>query len=512
MLPCSPRLLAAALLLPTLLTAGCSRYPALLAEWENARPPAYLADNRPADLPPPSPPPPPLPDQGAGHVPEPMPQPGPEPSLFSPDPALLQELAPAATDADFAAARLATHFTLPDFEALVLLRNPTLRAAEEEFQGVVERYSQTQALNNLLSRYAALTGGLETGIGAMAPGASNAGLYPFPGLISLRGDIVRQEVAAGREALAITRRTVLAAARRAFWELLYARQVHAIAIRNYDVVDSLKNTGAAGYAAGTGSFVDLVRVDMEHGLMKEAIPIRLEEQRVREAEIRALLDLPSPATIGAPVADEQAVRALPAPEALAATALAARQELRALRARIAATELLIAMTEAEVHPGYSLNLSAFPAKDAARVLPGGARPDSFPTGIAAADGAGTPRNAFYGANEGYLRETRRTLAALRHRLAAEETNTWSLVQGAWYQLDKAQRQERLYRDKVVPLARTDLDATTDSYKAGGVTFAQMLDAYSRWFAATLAWHRAQADLGVARAGLEESVGAQVGGR
>lgn len=504
------RFVTAALIMSMLLTTGCSRYPALLAEWEKAEPPAYLRQNSPADLASRPPLPTPLPPPKTRPGPEPPAEPGPDLSFFSPDPALLKELAPAAIDADFAAARLAKGLTLADFEALVLLRNPDLRAAEEEFQAVVERYSQTESLNNLLSRYAALIRGLETGVGAMAPGTDNAGLYPFPGLISLRGDIVGQEVAAAHELRAITRREVLAAARRAFWELFYTRQAHAIAIRNYDVVDSLKNTSAAGYAAGTGSFVDLVRVDMEHGLMKEAIPIQLEEVRLRETAMRALLDLPLPSTIG-DLAQSVPGRELPTPAELEKTALTARQELRLLRAQITKTEVLIAMAEAETHPGYSLNFSTFPAKDAARILPGEERPDSFPTTVPAADGLGTPRNAFYGLNEGYLRETRRTLAGLRYRLAAEEANTRSLVQGAWYQLAKAHREERLYRDKVVPLARTDLDTTTSAYEAGRITFAGMLDVYSRWFAATLAWQRAQADLGVAWAGLEESVGARIGG-
>lgn len=493
-----------------LITAGCSRYAALLTEWQQARPPIpTLADSQ-------SPPPAAQAEQSGRPLlttPTAMPIPVPSPVAadFVPPSPLPDELAATAGGADAAAASLADGLSLAEFEAMVLLRSPELRAAEEEFQAVRERYRQTEALTNLLSRYAALTANLETGVGPKPAGAGIAALYPFPGFVALRGDIVDQEVEEARQTLAIARRTVLAAARRAFWELFYVRQAHAIAQRNYDVVDSLKDTAAANYAAGSAPFADLVRVDIEHGLMKEAIPIRQEEVRARETALLALLDLPRTTAIGALDSRLPEITVPPVAE-LEKTALASRQELRVLQARITAAELLVSLAESEIHPGYTLNFSAVPGKDAGRVTASGERPESFPTALAAANGIGTPRNAFSGLNEGYLRETRRTLIALRHRLTAEEANTKSLIQAAWYQLAKAHREERLYRDKVIPLARADLDTTTAGYETGNATFAGLLDVYSRWFSATLASHRAKADLGAAWAGVEESIGAPLAGK
>ncbi|MFZ5759716.1 MAG: TolC family protein [Thermodesulfobacteriota bacterium] len=501
--------LVALLLAGPFIATGCSGYAALLTEWQQAEPPIPSLAGSPV---------PPTAEQikQASRPPlmtltaMPAHPPAPVPTDFAPQSPLLDELAATAGDTDAAATSLADGLSLAEFEAMVLLRNPELQAAEEEFQAVRERYRQTEALTNLLSRYAALTANLETGVGTLPARAGNADLYPFPGFLALRGDIVDQEVEEARQTLTIARRTVLAAARRSFWELFYVRQAHAIAQRNYDVVDSLKDTAAANYAAGSAPFADLVRVDIEHGLMKEAIPIRHEEVRARETALLALLDLPRTTAIGALDSRLPEITVPPVAE-LETTALAHRQELRALQARIATTELLVSLAESEIHPGYTLNFSAFPGKDAARVTVNGERPESFSTGFAAAAGIGTPRNAFYGLNEGYIRETRRTLIALRHRLTAEEANTKSLIQAAWYQLARAQREERLYRDKVIPLARTGLDTTTTAYEAGSITFAGLLDVYSRWFSATLAWHRAKADLGVAWAGLEESIGASLAG-
>ncbi|OQX12199.1 MAG: hypothetical protein BWK76_18040 [Desulfobulbaceae bacterium A2] len=381
---------------------------------------------------------------------------------------------------------LAAGFSLAEIERLVLLRSPALRAAEEEYRAVGERYAQSTALNDLLGRYAAFTRG------SILP-AATGGDFPFPGLTALRSDIVRQETAVAAEQLAISRRTVLTAARRAFWELFYAHQAHTIALRDYEVVDSLKNTTAAAYAAGKKTIEELLRVDMDHGLMKEAIPIRLEARQVREAELLALLDLPSATRLGVPRAGEPLTE-LPALAALEQQALTNRQELRALRAGIVKTELLIALAEAESNPGYTLGTAAGPAPASDNLAPA----------------ALSPRGAFHGLEQGYLRELRRTLAAQRHRLTAEEASTRALVQGAWTQLSKALREERLARDKVIPLARTALDTTTAAYAAGNAGYPQMLDASSRWFAATLNRQRSRADIGLARASLAEASGNDTG--
>lgn len=498
------RLLMLLALLPFAASA-CTGYATHLSTWEKAERSTTPTATQPraipqtTSVPPAAARPPALPPPMAAETIAP---------LSLPDPAISKTLAPASNDTEFTAKQLGDGFTLPQLEALVLLRSPELRAAEADYQGVLERYSQSAAVNDLLGRYAAFTRALETGVGDMAPGSNNAGLYPFPGSVALRGEIVQQEVAAAREARELVRRNLLANTRRAYWELLYTRQAHANAIHEFDVVDSLKNTSAIGYAAGNGPFADLVQVDIEHGLMKAAIPIQLEALQVKGTAIRALLDLPSTVVLGTP-ADTEPVRQMPLLAETTATALAARQELRILRFQIAKTELLIALAESESHPGYAFNLAAFPAQDGKRVMPGGERAESFATTTAAGVGAGTPNNAFFGLAEGYLRETRQALAALRHRLQNEEAQTRSTVQEAWYQLNKAMVEERLYREKIVPLAQVGIETANLAFAANQASHAQLLATYSKWFSAILGEQRNLTSLGAAWATLEERVGARV---
>jgi outer membrane protein TolC len=74
-------------------------------------------------------------------------------------------------------------------------------------------------------------------------------------------------------------------------------------------------------------------------------------------------------------------------------------------------------------------------------------------------------------------------------------------------LDRAKREETLYAEGIVDLSKAALEVSTRGYETGMVSFADVIDSYSNWLKAHLALVRKQSDLGMARAELEEAVGA-----
>jgi len=432
--------------------------------------------------------------------------PGVEPVFYLPEASRLERLRGAATNASLAEKALANGFPLEDLETLALLRNLDVQAKERQFRATVEAYSQIQNLDEILRQYTAFTASLMTGIGNMENRESISLKFPFPGILALKGEVATQEVRAAWEELEMARRAALTSVRKAYWNLLYTRRAEEITDQMLSLLDNLKTAASARYSAGATSFQDVIRVNIEKEKTKEARKTLAEERRNLEAEIRQILGLPPSAQVGIPASRDPS-RQVPALQNLHPLALERKQELKRMRAMIGKMERMIEMAETMIYPPFTLGFSSYERDEVSRVGSAETMKDSFSLTTTASMGEGLPKMPWYGANDAYLRETRQRLEALKKDLQMTEASTLLGVREAWFRLDRAQREESLYAERVVILSQAALEAAAAGYSAGKVSFSDVNESYAGWLNANLSLERSRADLGIGRAELEEAVGA-----
>ena len=177
-----------------------------------------------------------------------------------------------------------------------------------------------------------------------------------------------------------------------------------------------------------------------------------------------------------------------------------------MRARVGKMERLIEMAETMIIPPYTLNLSLY-EDEAINQVGSVATKEGFPVSTRASTGSGLPIMPWYGIEDAYLRQTQHELTALRRELEKEEAGTITLVRNAWFRLDLAKREESLYRNTILKLSRAALDVSTQGYEAGNLSFADVISSYTSWLDVNLAAAREMSALGIARAQLENVVGA-----
>jgi outer membrane protein TolC len=329
--------------------------------------------------------------------------------------------------------------------------------------------------------------------------------FPFPGILALKGQIADQQVRAAREDLEIARRNALTDARQAYWKLGFVHAAREIADSMLGLLDRLESVATARYESGKTSFQDLAKVRIQKSTLEERLVSLRERQRTLETKILELVDLPPLARIGRPQ-NRAAPRDRYDLETLYDLASGRRQELRRMRADIARLERMIELVETRILPGFSMNFSIYenvPALQAGTA----AQKEGFPVSTQASVGAGLPKTPWYGTNDAYLRQVRLKHQALQFELEQAEAETYSQVRSAWFELDKAQREARLYRETVVGLSEAALEAATRGYEAGNVTFADVFNSYTLMLDAHLSLAEAVAAAGTAKAGLEKAVGA-----
>ncbi len=434
-------------------------------------------------------------------------------SFIALDPALLASLQAAADHDEAAAKALADGFTRETLDALVLLRSPEIKAKESEYLAVLEGYSQVEELDTILRRYSSFTKSVMTGVGGMTNPDPAALKFPFPGVLALKGEVVGQEAAAALQGVEQTRREVVTAARRELAELRYLRRAMEVTHAQLELIDSLNATVATRYEAGNATFAELTAIGSEREKLHETLTTLAESGKNSEAAIRAALLLPETVPIGRPAAEP-----LPldtgALDALYALALERRQEILIQQAMIAKAERMLELAETMVYPGFSQGLSLFEGDLVSGVKGEGLAEAAGMTdsqggsalATPAGSGGGLPKMPWYGSDDAYLRQLRQRLISLNQTLAATRAATRLGVRKAWFSVDRAKREEALYRQRVVPLVRANLDSATQGYSAGQVAFADLVTSANAWLSENLALARSEADLYQARADLDAAVG------
>jgi len=426
-------------------------------------------------------------------------------TFFYPPSSLLNGLKQAVTDPGIATAALDPRFSLETLETLAFLRNPGIKAGENRARAAIDTYSQVLALDDILRKYTAFTEGLMTGVGPLKGKEPMKKKFPFPGVLSLKGEIVNQEVQAVMEDLEIARREAITEARKAYWELLFLRKAKNITAVTLGLYRRLEQVATTRYETGSTSYQDVIKVRIRRELLEEDLNTLIERQQNWKSKILEILNLPPETRIGFPE-NRKPIRALLPLSALYKLAHDRRQELRRMRARVGKMERLIEMAETMILPPYTLGFSFFEDEAVTQVGSVAARED-FSITTKDSIGSGLPIMPRYGIEDAYLRQTQQELNALRRELEKEEAATFTLVRNAWFRLDLAKREESLYRGSILELTRTALEVSTQGYEAGKVSFADVISSYRSWLDANLAADRELSNLGIAHAQLENVVGA-----
>lgn len=425
-------------------------------------------------------------------------------SFFSPSQDRLKTISNAFIDDRSALNVLSDGFSLEDLEIVASGRNGMIRNAEKNLRATLETYSQASALDDIIRSYSAFNAGIMTGVGNMEDMESIFRKFPFPGILSLKGDIVHQEVKLSLMDLDIVTRTVITETRKNYGELLYNKQAKKIIRQTLDLLEELESSATRRYETGQSQIPELTRVRIQKEKIKVGLLTISEEGLNIEKRLNAILLLPSSANIGTPAA-AYGNTSIPSLDELIETALTRRQELQKIRIMITRMELMIEMAETQIYPGVIPNLALTESR-AVNQAGTMKMEQAFPVTVSASMGSGLPKMPWTGMSEAYLRETRQRLSALKEELAAVEAQTAADVREAWFSADRAKRESHLYNNRLESISQLNFAVSSKAYESGAIPFSENMDAVLLMFETSLVAERKKTDLFIALADLYQTIG------
>jgi cobalt-zinc-cadmium efflux system outer membrane protein len=388
-----------------------------------------------------------------------------------------------------------------DFVLLALERNPALRAAEESVSAVAARSDQVTALPDPVLMVTPIGDLAQTAAGEVTWMAGLRQRLPVRGQRAARGRRVEHEVDAARARLAEARTRVVREVRRAYWNRYhYLRAFHVVETER-GLMEQFLRIAEARYAAGSVAQEDVLRAQVEIAdLEQRAVTLR---QQLFSAcgQLNRLLDRDPDTPISPP--GEPVDWTLEEPrEALLERARAENPALARLRSEVAAADEGLHLAELARWPDVTLGLD-YAAVDDGGLAPSADGQDQWSIGLALE----LPlRRARRRAAEEEARHAVRMASA---QLAGEEAQLAFEVHDVLARLDAEQQRIDLFRGAILPAARQAVEAAESGYRAGGVDFQTLVDAWRKLLELELALHEGRARREQELAELEEVVGGVV---
>ena len=388
--------------------------------------------------------------------------------------------------------------TLQEVLALAGQRNPRLLAARSLAEATSAREDEASVLPDPTLQVGVMNLGLpdlSTSMPAsMAPAIQAMQMFPFPGKLSLQGNIAEQTTDMARADAEELWWEVRTEAATVFY-MLYATDRQLQVMRSTQkLLVQFETVAKAMYSAGTGRQADVLRATVEIARMDADI-IRMESSRVSEAaRLNAHLDRPAETPIGFPVLGPMP-SALPAADVLRGWAEKTRPLLERSRIDVVRADTRIALARKQIWPDVGLGIQY------------GQR--NTPSGTEHMGGVmlGFSLPIFAGSRQLRLRDEAEAMRQMADaELGAARAQVDARIGESMADLDWSRALIRLYRREILPQARATVESSFSSYRVGTVDFMTLIDAQ-------MAVNRFEAELyvffsnyGTAAAELEQAVG------
>ena len=192
-----------------------------------------------------------------------------ESSFYSVDEALISSLKEIAIDDVATNSKISNKVSLETLEALAFLRNSSIKSAKNAFVATTEQFSQIANLDEILRQYSAFVEGTNTGVGPMKGRDPIESRFPYPGVMSLKSQIVVKSVEIAKEDLEIARRDAITDARKAYWNLYYVHNAYAILDETLSLLTHLEGVATSRYESGKTSYQDVVKIRISKETLTE---------------------------------------------------------------------------------------------------------------------------------------------------------------------------------------------------------------------------------------------------
>jgi outer membrane protein, heavy metal efflux system len=190
--------------------------------------------------------------------------------------------------------------SLDEYLKISAENNPYLKSLFNQYMAALERLPQAKALPDPSVMFSIFTSPVETRVGATRAGVAISQAFPWFGQLSAQENAAAQSAKSSFELLNDERNRLFYKVRSTYYELYVLEAAIRITNENIDLLKSFKGLANVRLEAGTGSAVDLLRVEMDLAELENELKYLDDTRRPIYAEFIELLNFDIGPTIEIP--------------------------------------------------------------------------------------------------------------------------------------------------------------------------------------------------------------------
>jgi len=407
-----------------------------------------------------------------------------------------------------------TEIATPDFYAPedelrayvdeALEKNPGLQETLGRYRASLETIDRVDTLPDPVFSFVQAIRSVETRVGPQINSFTFSQRFPWFGKLDLSGQVAMQEALAVHQMHRARQQEVIAATKRAYYELAYADAAIGITREEQSLLEHYEALAETRYATGQGLQQAIIKLHAEISRVVNRLEILGQQRRSSEAKLNTLMDRapesPLPA-VSHPAIPEVEVDL----EELYALGLENRQELKATEERILKSEKAIELAEKSSWPDFFLGVGF--VNVGKRSDPAGIAmppPDNGKNALSISAGISLP--IYRRDDEASIREASETLFAERRRYASVRNEMEFSVRDEMVRVETLLEQIRLFDRALVPQSEEALRSTEAAYETGQLGVLDLLDSERMLLNVRVVHARYRADVLIALANLERAIG------
>jgi outer membrane protein TolC len=388
---------------------------------------------------------------------------------------------------------------LPELIQEVLVRNPEIVAARQQWEAASQRIVQARTLEdpNLSVQWwnAPQTFNLGRADNTII-GLSQK--FPFPGKLALKESVASRSAEIMEQSLRAKERDLIARLKQVYYDLFFANKAIQIHLEQINLLKQFFEIANAKFRAGQGSQVDVLKAQVELSTLHQHLPVLEQRRDTAQGKLNQLLDRDPRFPLAPPQAprEGQVNQDL---EELFRTATTTRPEIKAAELDVQRNEQSRALALREYYPNIDISVQRFQNYQA-------------PNGYGAMLSINLPF-AFW-AKPKYdagVQEATAAIAAARAEQRTVESLTRFQIQDLLAKLRASGEIAVLYRTTVLPQAEQGVEAARAGYRTGRTGFLDLIEADRAWRGFQLEYYRALVEREQRLAELEQVIGTDLNG-